>query len=532
MDNLVRPMNSPLVSQLATHQKSVYIIDPVSRSLHLPDHSPSSQLPVHQPLVRKRRHIQIEPETNDSGIESVRQPLKRLKRGSEIDSEYENMPELVSKIQTNEKRRQSELDHRGNLRDLIDYSYDSDSDSNYSNEDHVDPNGHDQIYQSYLQTLNRSEQAKLKQLELELNQYNQSNNQPLKYRILMSSASIQVKSLALSKLVKLNQLDKSSSDYAYELNTLNYLLDLPWNKYIDLPISKTNEMTSIQHYLAESSRFLETVTYGQHKAKSTLLLKLARYLENPESSGFILGIKGPPGCGKTTLMNNGLAKLLNRPFFRVDLGGAKHSDSLLGTRKVFERSDLGDLTRFLIEGKCMNPVVFFDELDKVSLTEYGTEIINTLNDLTDKTRNNAIVDQHLGVALDFSKVIFVFAYNSSELVPLSLRSRIHEIEIEPYTVTDKIAMCNQFFLPKACRNLNFDSTQIQFEPTALKWLITQQDPPEEGARELERSLENIVEKISWGRLTLGHEINDYHCGGLSQIQFPVKVTPKLIKQLF
>jgi ATP-dependent Lon protease len=362
-------------------------------------------------------------------------------------------------------------------------------------------------------------------------EYLAGNNQPIKYRILMMDAPIKIKSVALSKLKNLSELEKSSPDYAYEWTSLNYLLDLPWNRSIDLPVTKQSGLDAIQSYLKNAMDFLETVTYGQYRAKSTLLLKLARYLENPESSGFILGIKGPPGSGKTTLVNNGLSRLLNRPFFRVDLGGAKHADSLLGTRKVFERSDVGDLTRFLIEGKCMNPVIFFDELDKVSTTDYGREIIDTLNDLTDKTRNKTIVDQYLGLSLDFSKAIYVFAYNSSDQIPESLMSRIHEIEIEPYTVTDKIEMCSKFFLPKACANLNFDQKLVSFEPSALKWLIAQQKPPELGARELERSIENIIEKLCWSRLTIGHELNDYHCDGLDNLTFPVKINLKLMKSL-
>ncbi len=567
--------SQPAVSQTGNYQRLTYVIDSTTnQESHSLKHV---RRPTCRPTIidqtqdlldlhsegqkslkqRKRRRI-VESDTEsesdliqavvdhqESDSESER-PLKRLRKASSLSDRKnkgieatQSAKDLIEAIRKNGVSRRpveydemdTDVDERGNIAGLIDYS---DSESDWNDEGEHRKGGssdYEKQYQVYYRTLDQDQQKQLSAIEKELVAYLAGNDQPIKYRILMMEAPIKMKSVALSKLKNLSQLEKTSPDYAYEWTSLNYLLDLPWNRYIDLPVSKQSGLDKIQSYLKDAMDFLETVTYGQYRAKSTLLLKLARYLENPESSGFILGIKGPPGSGKTTLVNNGLSKLLNRPFFRIDLGGAKHADSLLGTRKVFERSDLGDLTRFLIEGKCMNPVFFFDELDKVSTTDYGRELIDTLNDLTDKTRNKTIVDQYLGLPLDFSKAIYVFAYNSSDQIPESLMSRIHEIEIEPYTVTDKIEMCSKFFLPKACMNLNFDQKLVSFEPSALKWLIAQQKPPELGARELERSIENIIEKLCWSRLTMGHELNDYHCDGLDTLTFPAKINLKLMKSL-
>ena len=44
--------------------------------------------------------------------------------------------------------------------------------------------------------------------------------------------------------------------------------------------------------------------------------------------------------------------------------------------------------------KCMNPVIYFDELDKVSDTHKGEEIIHLLTHLTDPSQNSLFQDNY------------------------------------------------------------------------------------------------------------------------------------------
>lgn len=473
-----------------------------------------------------------EPKINDDTHSSPK--LTHLRKNSHLDEDIEP----PYKKQRHIIDDSDDVDQYGNLNGFVTYD-DTDLPGDMDEEE---KNGQiqtlDEEYEHFIATLSSSERKQLKEIEAELVTYTRENTRPLKYQIFSSKAQINVKLIMMEKFKHLSVYDKTSSEYTYELTTLNYLLKIPWGKYINLPIDIHDGPQKIQNYLLNAITFLESVTHGQAKAKSTLLLELSRYLENPSSQGFILGIKGPPGTGKTTLMSQGLAKILNRPFFRVDLGGAKHSDSLFGTRKVFERSDVGDLVKILIDAQCMNPVILFDELDKISHSEYGQELFNALNDLTDMSRNQSITDQYLGINLDFSKVIIVFAYNSSDHIQETLKSRIHEIEVEPYTFQDKLVITNKFFIPKSCEKLNFNISSIKFTDEAIKTIIDNYTYSEVGVRELERRIDEIILKINWLKLTHNNnnrELSDCYCKNMSSFRIDdtciinKKVVNKLLK---
>jgi ATP-dependent Lon protease len=467
---------------------------------------------------------------SQQGDSTEEPPLKRLRRTKDVKPLKEDTD------------KSEDEDEYGNLKDFIVYDHPPKDQGVPLDDPMTTADGqstestYDQDYADYVKNLPLDEQIRLRQIERELSSYCQENTKPLKYQILSSLSPMETKMVMMDKLHKLELYDKSSTEYTYELSTLNLMLKVPWGKYQQLPITTDDKPDVIEKYLSEAMTFLEGVTYGQHKAKQKLMLEISRYLKNPDSSGFILGIKGPPGSGKTTLASLGLARILNRPFTRIDLGGAKHSDILFGTRKVFDRSDIGGLIKVLIEKHCMNPIIFFDELDKVSVSEYGQELLNALNDLTDPMRNSSICDQYLDMSFDYSRAIIVFAYNYSDQIPETLKSRIHEIEIEPYSVDDKIAMVHRFFLNSSCRKIKVDPSQINITDGAIKVIIDKYTDHEEGVRELARRIDELVLKIHWLKLTQetkNHTLMDCYSGKMGAIKLknPCVVTQQLIHLL-
>ena len=137
-----------------------------------------------------------------------------------------------------------------------------------------------------------------------------------------------------------------------------------------------------------------------------------RRVTNPEAIGTAIAIKGPPGTGKTTLIKNGISKILGREFAFIALGGATDSSFLEGHSITYEGSTWGKIVDILIQCRSMNPVIYFDELDKISETPKGDEITGILTHLTDVTQNDKFHDKFFSeIDFDLSKCLFIFSYN-------------------------------------------------------------------------------------------------------------------------
>ena len=275
---------------------------------------------------------------------------------------------------------------------------------------------------------------------------------------------------------------------------------------IDIIHKNLNE---IKTYLSDVNNQLNNSIYGHNNAKLQIKRIICQWI-NGENSGHCFGFEGPPGVGKTSFAKNGIADCLkenniSRPFAYIAIGGSSNSSTLDGHNYTYVGSTWGRIVDILIETKCMNPIIFIDELDKVSNTEQGKEIIGILTHLTDPTQNNCFQDKYFsGIDLDLSKVLFIFSYNDANLIDKILLDRIHRIKFEPLTLNDKIVVSKKYIIPSILNDMGL--TDIVFFNDKVISYIIENYTYEPGVRKLKDLFFEIIGDINVNYLINGETI--------------------------
>lgn len=299
-----------------------------------------------------------------------------------------------------------------------------------------------------------------------------------------------------------------SGDDDTVLNTIIYQLSSLINKdiYSNYSLSKKyiekieNYNSDIITYIKDTNNILDRSVYGHKNAKKSIERIIGQWI-NGETSGYCFGFEGAPGIGKTSLAKKGIANCLNnsegvsRPFAFIAIGGSSNGSILDGHNYTYVGSSWGKIVDILIENKCMNPIIFIDELDKVSKTEHGKEIISILTHLTDSTQNSVFQDKYFsGINIDLSKVLFIFSYNDPELIDRILLDRIHRIKFDNLTLDDKLVITSDYIMPEITKNLGLDNS-ILIDNETVKHLI-ETYTNESGVRKLKEILFEILGDIN------------------------------------
>jgi hypothetical protein len=233
----------------------------------------------------------------------------------------------------------------------------------------------------------------------------------------------------------------------------------------------------------------------------------------------------------TSLVKEGISKILNREFAFIPLGGATDSSYLEGHSYTYEGSTWGKIVDILIRSKSMNPVIYFDELDKISETPKGEEIIGILTHLTDTSQNSQFHDKYFAeIDFDLSKCLFIFSYNDPLKVNPILMDRMYKIKTSSYSVKEKIVIANQYLIPKIRYEVNFKEGDIIIPDTTLNYIIENYTDKECGVRNLKRCIEIIYKKLNLYRLvkpgtTLFEKENTL------VVEFPFHVTTDVVNNL-
>ena len=364
---------------------------------------------------------------------------------------------------------------------------------------------YDENENQYFQKLTEGKKNQINEIEKEIKDIN-LDDIPIRFKVLEKKLSIENKAMIINKLNEYKK-NKYLSDSSKYFSWLHGLLKIPFGEYIKLPISSDNTKDEIKNYLEESKEILDSAVYGHEETKENIIQLIAQWISNPESSGNVIGIQGPMGNGKTTLVKNGIAKAIKRPFEFISLGGSSDSAYLNGHSYTYEGATWGQIVNVLINSKCMNPVFYFDELDKVSNTPKGEEITNLLIHITDSTQNTKFQDRYFsGIDIDLSKAVFIFSYNEVDKINPILLDRLIQIKTSGFEVKDKINIFKQFLYKNISNNLGIKQ-EITFSDEIIKMMI-EKYTEETGVRNLNKIIYAILSKINLSILIQSDEYQD------------------------
>ena len=261
-----------------------------------------------------------------------------------------------------------------------------------------------------------------------------------------------------------------------------------------------NKIKYINSFILDIDKTLDSAVYGHDKAKRQVERIIGQWI-NGEKTGYCFGFEGPPGVGKTSLAKKGIANCLKdetgtpRPFTFIAIGGSSNGSTLDGHNYTYVGSTWGKIVDVLMENKCMNPIIFIDELDKVSNTEHGKEIIGILTHLIDQTQNDSFQDKYFnGINLDLSKALFIFSYNDADLIDRILLDRIHRIKFDHLSLEDKLVISKNYLLPEIFKKMGLEDV-IYFDDDVIKYIIDEWTC-EPGVRKLKEILFEIVGEIN------------------------------------
>ena len=286
----------------------------------------------------------------------------------------------------------------------------------------------------------------------------------------------------LKEADKLGKLPPSSQEAFVIKNYLDTVIDLPWNKYTKAKIS-----------MDKAEDILEKDHYGLKKVKERILEFLAVHMLNPEIKGQIICLAGPPGIGKTSIAKS-IAKAMGRKYARVSLGGVRDEADIRGHRKTYVGAMPGRIITALQQAGSANPLILFDEIDKLCSDIKG-DPSSAMLEVLDSEQNNAFRDHFIEVPFDLSKCVFITTANNVSAIPAPLLDRMELIELPSYTAEEKFHIAKEHLVPKQLKEHGLKGTQLKIEDAAIHDII-QFYTKEAGVRTLERFIASLCRKAA------------------------------------
>lgn len=280
------------------------------------------------------------------------------------------------------------------------------------------------------------------------------------------------------ELTRLERMNPQGAEYTVQLNYLDLLLDLPWNEYTEDNLD-----------LKRAEKVLERDHYGLEKVKKRILeylavLKLKKDMKSP-----ILCFYGPPGVGKTSL-GKSIAEALGREYIRMSLGGLHDESEIRGHRKTYIGAMPGRIIQNIKKAGSSNPVFVLDEVDKLGRSNHG-DPSSALLEVLDPAQNDEFYDNYIETEYDLSNVLFIATANDLSTIQGPLRDRMEIIEVNGYTVEEKIEIAKRHLIPDQIKNHGINKKDISIGKPVLEKLI-EEYTHESGVRGLNKMVAKLV----------------------------------------
>lgn len=340
-------------------------------------------------------------------------------------------------------------------------------------------------------------------------------------RILNSDHSEHIKSILYRKYKRCyDNTDKGASDELFKvIDWIDNVLDVPTKVIHDSQHSIDSKLSKLWEALNDN-------IFGLNHVKEKVMETMCAKLLDPENKGKILTLVGPPGVGKTAVAT-AIASSLEMPFDQISFGSIKDSSVLTGHSSTYIGAIPGLFTKILLKSKRLDTVVLLDEIDKIPDTPEGKSISSVLLHVLDRTQNHRFKDMYMPeIMVDLSKMIFLSAANKLSDIDPILLDRMTVIEIDGYTVNDKIEIARTFLFPRIKKELGFNGDLV-ISDAEFRYLIEEKTKMDHGIRDVERKLYQLCERLS----LLKFAKNITFSYKLKNVKFPYKITIDTIDKL-
>jgi len=295
------------------------------------------------------------------------------------------------------------------------------------------------------------------------------------------------------ELAKLQRMNPQVAEFAIQRNYLELLLELPWNEY-----------SKDKFDLKNAQKTLDKDHYGLEDVKKRVIEHMAVLKLRNDMKAPILCLYGPPGVGKTSI-GKSIAKALGREYARISLGGLRDEAEIRGHRKTYIGAMPGRIIQAIKKAKTSNPVFLLDEIDKLSHSNHG-DPSSAMLEVLDPEQNHEFYDNFLEMGYDLSKVMFIATSNSLNTIQPALLDRMEIIEMNGYTIEEKVEIARKHLLPKQLKEHGLNAKDLTLSKKELEFIISRYTR-ESGVRGLEKQIANLVRGIAKS-VVMGEEVSD------------------------